>query len=137
MKRVINMNASEQIDEFIAKLADWRGATIARLRNIIQDADPQIVEEWKWMGAPVFSDHGIVCVVNAFKDKVKMTFYDGASLPDPDKLFNNGLEGRQWRTIDLYKDDKINESALKVLLHAAVELNKATAKPAPRKKTAN
>jgi hypothetical protein len=130
------MNASEQINEFIARLADWRGAMLARLRKIIHDADPEIVEEWKWMGAPVFSDHGIICVVNAFKDKVKMTFYQGASLPDPDKLFNNGLEGKQWRTIDLYEGDKINESALKVLLRAAVELNKASAKPAPKKKAA-
>jgi hypothetical protein len=136
MKMVITMNASEQIDELIAGLTDWRGATLANLRKIIHEADPEIVEEWKWMGAPVFSDYGIVCVVNAFKDKVKVTFYQGASLPDPDKLFNNGLEGKQWRTIDLYENDTINESALKVLLRAAVELNKASVKSTPRKKAA-
>ena len=87
-------------------------------------------------GAPVFSDHGIDCVANAFKATVKLTFYEGASLPDPDKLFNNGLEGKKWRTIDLYEGDKLNESSLKVLVRAAVDFNKAKAKPAARKKTA-
>ncbi len=128
------MNANEQIDDLIAKLADWRGVTLASFRRIIHDADPQIVEEWKWRGAPVFSDNGIVCVANAFKDKVKLTFYHGASLPDPDKLFNAELEGKQWRTIDLFKDGQINESSLKLLLRAAVKFNKAKAKPANKKK---
>jgi hypothetical protein len=82
------MNATELIDDLIANLTDWRGATLANLRRTIHDADPEIVEEWKWRGAPVFSDNGIVCVANAFKDKVKLTFYQGASLPDPDMLFN-------------------------------------------------
>jgi hypothetical protein len=105
------MNASEQIDGLIAGLTDWRGQMLANLRRIIREADPEIVEEWKWKGAPVSSDHGIVCVANAFKDKVKLTFYEGASLPDPNKLFNNGLEGKKWRTIDLYEGDKVNESS--------------------------
>ena len=130
------MNASEQIDELIAGLTDWRGTTLANLRRIIREADPEIVEEWKWRGAPVFSDHGIVCVANAFKGKVKLTFYEGASLPDPSKLFNAGLEGNKWRTIDLYEGDKIDERALKVLIRAGVDFNKAKAKPATKKKTA-
>ena len=130
------MNATELIDDLIAKLTDWRGATFANLRKIIHEADAEIVEEWKWMGTPVFSHNGIVCVANAFKDKVKLTFYEGASLQDPDKLFNNGLEGKKWRTIDLYKDDKINESSLKALVRAAVDHNRAKAKPVARKKSA-
>jgi len=130
------MNASEQIDELIARLGDWRGEMLASLRRLIHEVDPEIVEEWKWMGAPVFSDHGIVCVANAFKDKVKLTFNEGASLPDPNKLFNNGLEGKQWRAIDLYEGDKVDESSLRALIQAGVDLNRATAKPAAKKKTA-
>jgi hypothetical protein len=130
------MNASEQIDELIAGLTDWRGKKLANLRRIIREADPEIVEEWKWKGAPVFSDNGIVCVANAFKAKVKLTFYEGASLPDPNKLFNNGLEGKKWRTIDLYEGDKVNESSLKVLVRAGVDFNKAKSKPAAKKKAA-
>ncbi len=122
------MDASEHIDELIAGLADWRGPMLANLRRIIREADPEIVEEWKWMGAPVFSDQGIVCVANAFQDKVKLTFYDGASLPDPDKLFNSGLEGKKWRTLDLHEGDQVNESALKALVRAGVDLNRAKAK---------
>ena len=127
---------SQLIDERIKKLGDWRGEVLARLRTLIREADPEIVEEWKWRGAPVFSDHGIVCVANAFKDKVKLTFYEGASLPDPNKLFNNGLEGKKWRTIDLYEGDKVNESSLKVLVRAGVDFNKAKANPSAKKKAA-
>lgn len=122
------MNASEQIDEMISGLTDWRGKVLAKLRRIIHEADPEIIEEWKWRGAPVFSDHGIVCVTNAFNDKVKLTFYDGASLPDPNKLFNSGLEGKKWRTIDLYEGDQVNERSLKVLIRAGVDFNKAKGK---------
>lgn len=129
------MNPSEQIDKLIAGLTDWRGKMLASLRRIIREAGPQIVEEWKW-DAPVFSDHGIVCVANAFKDKVKLTFYEGASLPDPNKLFNNGLEGKKWRTIDLYEGDKVNASSLKALVRAGVDFNWARAKPAAKKKAA-
>jgi hypothetical protein len=124
------MQPSELIDDLVANLTDWRGTTFANIRRIIHDADPEIVEEWKWMGTPVWSHDGIVCVANAFKDKVKLTFYQGAHLADPDKLFNNGLEGKQWRTIDIYKDDKINESSLKTLIIAAVDHNHAKVKPA-------
>ena len=130
------MNASEQIDALIAGLTDWRGTVLADLRRIIHEADPEIVEEWKWMGSPVFSDHGIVCVVNAFKDKVKLTFSEGAGLPDPNKLFNSGLEGKKWRTIDLYAGDTVDESALRVLVRAAVDINRARVKPAAKKKAA-
>ena len=124
------MQASELIDDLVAKLTDWRGTMLANIRGIIHDADPEIIEEWKWRGTPVWSHHGIVCVANAFKDKVKLTFYQGAHLADPDKLFNNGLEGKQWRTIDIYKDDKINESSLKTLINSAVDHNRAKVKTA-------
>jgi hypothetical protein len=120
--------ASELIDDLVSNLTDWRGTTIANVRRIIHEADPDIVEEWKWMGAPVWSHDGIVCVANAFNEKVKLTFYMGAHLVDPDKLFNNGLEGRQWRTIDIYKDVKINESALRNLVKSAVNFNRAKMK---------
>ena len=124
------MNPSEQIDKRIAELADWRGDVLAKLRKIIHDADPEVIEEWKWMGTPVWSHDGIVCVANAFKDKVKLTFYEGASLPDPDKLFNNGLEGKKWRTIDFFKDDKINGRSLAILVQSAVNHNHSKAKTA-------
>jgi hypothetical protein len=117
------MKASDLIDDLIAKLTDWRGVTFTRIRKIIREADPDIVEEWKWMGSPVWSHDGIVCVANAFKDKVKLTFYNGASLPDPGKLFNNGLAGKKWRTIDFYRDDKINGKALAALVQSAVNYN--------------
>src|SRR5664279_1825448 len=115
--------ASELISNRIAELGDWRGKTLDRMRKLIKQADPDVVEEWKWMGTPVWSHDGIVCNANAFKDKVKLTFSQGASLADPDKLFNNGLTGKQWRAIDIYKDDKINERSLKVLIHDAVGYN--------------
>jgi hypothetical protein len=124
------MNANKQIDALIAGLADWRGVALANLRRAIHAADPEIVEEWKWRGAPVFSDNGIVCVAGAFKDKVKLTFYKGANLPDPDKVFNSELEGKQWRAVDLREGDKVDERALKTLVCAAVQLNKA--KPAKK-----
>jgi hypothetical protein len=119
------MNASELIDDYVAKLNDWRGATIANLRRIIHEADPKIVEEWKWRGTPVWSHDGIVCLAKAFKDKVKLTFYLGAHLTDEDRLFNSELEGNQWRAIDIYQDDKINEASLKTLINTAVDYNTA------------
>jgi hypothetical protein len=128
----IAMQASEFIDDFIAKLTDWRGAALANIRRIIHEADPAIVEEWKWKGNPVWSRDGIVCVAGAFKDKVKITFYQGAHLADPDKLFNSELEGKQWRAIDIHRDDKINESSLKKLILAAMDYNQAKAKPADK-----
>jgi len=119
------MNPSELIDKQIADLADWRGKMLVNLRKAIHDADPEIIEEWKWMGSPCWSHDGLICVANAHKDKVKLTFAQGASLPDPDKLFNNGLEGNRWRAIDLYEGDRVNERALKNLIRAAVAHNRA------------
>ena len=117
------MKPSEQIDQLIAELNDWRGKTLADLRQIIHDADPEIIEEWKWMGSPCWSHNGLICVANAHQDKVKLTFSQGASLPDPDKLFNAGLKGNQWRAIDLYEGDKIKKHALKALIHSARAYN--------------
>src|SRR6516225_11850009 len=118
------MKPSERIDELIAKLTDWRGKTLAGLRKSILEADREIIEEWKWMGSPVWSHDGIIAVANAHKDKVKLTFSHGASLPDPDKLFNASLEGNAWRAIDLFEGDMINKHALKTLVRAAVAYNK-------------
>jgi hypothetical protein len=119
------MKPNEHIDKLIAELTDWRSKTFAEIRKIILEADPEIVEEWKWMGTPVWSHRGRVCIANAFKDKVKLTFYEGASIADPDKLYNNGFKGKKWRTIDYFKDDKIKKSELKDLVHSAVEFNLA------------
>jgi hypothetical protein len=117
------MNPSERIDQLIAKLTDWRGKTLASLRKTILEADREIIEEWKWMGSPVWSRDGIIAVGNAHKDKVKLTFANGAHLPDPDKLFNAGLGGNQWRAIDLFEGDKINARALKNLIRDAIDFN--------------
>jgi hypothetical protein len=117
------MNPSERIDQMIAGLTDWRGKTLASVRKSILAADRKIIEEWKWMGSPVWSRDGIIAVGNAHKDKVKLTFSQGAKLPDPDKLFNAGLGGNAWRAIDLFEGDKINERALKNLVRAAVDYN--------------
>jgi hypothetical protein len=117
------MDPSELIDDLIANLTDWRGTVFANIRKIIREADPEITEEWKWKGTPVWSHNGIVCLAKAFKDKVKLTFYSGASLPDPDKLFNNELEGNKWRAIDIFNGDKINSNSLKTLVRAAVDQN--------------
>lgn len=122
------MSASQRIDELVANLTDWRGATLANVRRIVHDADPEIIEELKWMGTPAWSHDGMVCIANALKDKVKVTFYEGAHLADPDKLFNNGLEGKQWRTIDIYAGDKIDENSLKMLIRSAVDYNSARVK---------
>lgn len=121
-------NPSELIDKRIAELADWRGKMLAKLRKIILDTDPEIIEEWKWMGSPCWSHDGLICVGNAHKDKVKLTFSQGASLPDPDKLFNAGLGGNKWRAIDLKEGDKINERALKNMIRAAADCNRALRK---------
>jgi hypothetical protein len=118
------VNPSERIDELIAGLTDWRGKTFAGIRKNILAADREIIEEWKWMGSPVWSHDGIIAVANAHKDKVKLTFSHGARLSDPDKLFNAGLGGNAWRAIDLFEGDKINERALINLVRAAVEYNR-------------
>ena len=122
------MNPSERIDELIAALSGWRRKTFASIRKSILEADREIIEEWKWMGSPVWSHGGIIAVANAHKDKVKLTFSHGASLPDPDKLFNAGLEGNARRAIDFFEGDKINERALKTLVCAAVDYNKSKVK---------
>jgi hypothetical protein len=122
------MNPSENIDQLIAKLTDWRGKTLASIRKSILAADPEISEEWKWMGSPVWSRDGIIVVGNAHKEKVKLTFAHGAKLPDPDKLFNAGLEGSRWRAIDLFEGDKIDGRALKNLIRAAIEYNQSKSK---------
>src|SRR5437773_779301 len=118
------MIPSERINQLIAELTDWRGKTFASIRKSILEADREIIEEWKWMGSPVWSHDGMIAVANAHKDKVKLTFSHGASLPDPDKLFNAGLKGNAWRAIDLFEGDKINERALKNLVRAAVDYNR-------------
>ena len=118
------MNPSERIDDLIAKLTDWRGKTLAGIRKSILDADREIIEEWKWMGSPVWSRDGMIAVANAHKDKVKVTFSHGASLTDPDKLFNAGLGGGAWRAIDIFEGDRINERALRNLVRAAVDYNR-------------
>jgi hypothetical protein len=124
MKRAVPVeSASALIDQLIAKLTDWRGKTLASVRKSILTADPKIVEEWKWMGSPVWSRYGMIAVGNAHKDKVKLTFSHGASLPDPDKLFNAGLGGNAWRAIDLFEGDKIDARALKNLVRAAIDYN--------------
>lgn len=127
------MTASERIDQMIEDLADWRGRTLAGLRKSILAADPGIIEEWKWMGSPVWSRDGIIAVGNAHKGKVKLTFMYGAQLPDPDKLFNTGFEGNVRRAIDLFEGDKINASALKTLIRAAIELNQARSRKSAKK----
>ena len=119
------MKPSEIIDKQIAALTDWRGKTLANLRKIIHDADPEVIEELKWMGTPTWSHDGIICVATTLKDKVKLTFIQGASLPDPDKVFNNGLGGNKWRAIDFHEGDRINERALKDIVRAAVAHNRA------------
>jgi hypothetical protein len=122
------MNPSERIDQLIAGLPDWRGKTLAAIRKTILDADRDIIEEWKWMGSPVWSRDGMIAVGNAHKDKVKLTFSHGASLPDPGKIFNAGLGGNAWRAIDLLEGDKIDERALKNLIRAAIDYNQAKLK---------
>ena len=122
------MNPSETIDQLIAELTDWRGKTLAIVRKSILAADEEIIEEWKGMGSPVWSRDGMIAVGNAHKDKVKLTFSHGASLPDPDKLFNAGLGGKVWRAIDFSEGDKINERALKNLVRAAIVYNQIKAK---------
>ena len=119
-------SASALIDEKIKTLGDWRGKTLARVRKIIREADPAIVEEWKWMGTPVWSHDGIVCTGETYKSVVKMTFAKGAALEDPSGLFNSSLDGKVRRAIDIHEDEQIDEAALKELIRAAVALNLET-----------
>jgi hypothetical protein len=126
-------SASASIDEKIKELGDWRGKMLAKVRTIIHAADPQIVEEWKWRGTPVFSHSGIVCTGETYKNAVKLTFAKGAALEDPSGLFNSSLDGNVRRAIDIHEDDKVNAAALKDLIRAAVALNlQSKSKPKPR-----
>ena len=118
---------SQLIDARIAALGDWRGETLARVRALIKEADPEVVETWKWRGVPVWEHAGIICTGETYKDKVKLTFAKGASLPDPSGLFNSSLEGNTRRAIDIHEGDKVDEKALKALIRAAVELNTSSA----------
>ena len=126
------MSASKRIDKRIADLGDWRGERLAEIRKIIHDVDPEVVEEWKWMGSPVWSHEGMYALANAHKDKVKLTFHHGAQLRDPKKLFNAGLAGNKWRAIDFREGDTIDETALKALLREAVAYN--TTRSVPKSK---
>jgi hypothetical protein len=136
------MNGSERIDQLIAEITDWRSETLASVRKAMLAADKEIVEEWKWMGTPTWSRDGLIAVANAHKGKVKVTFAYGAKLPDPDKLFNAGLEGNARRAIDLFEGDKVNQRALKNLVRAAIDYNLSKLKknapkatPAPARKS--
>src|SRR5579864_2150048 len=119
------MKPSERIDKLIAGITDWRGKTFAGVRKAFLAADPEIVEEWKWMGSPVWSRDGLIAVANAHKGKVKLTFAYGAKLPDPGELFNAGLDGNARRAIDFLEGDRINERALKNLVRAAIDYNRS------------
>ena len=119
---------SQLIDAKIQELGDWRGKMLSRLRTLIKQADPEVVEEWKWRGVPVWSHHGLICTGETYKNVVKMTFAKGAALKDPSRLFNSSLEGNTRRAIDFHEGDKIDEQALKTLIRAAVSLNKSKAK---------
>jgi hypothetical protein len=136
MKKPVSAeSASALIDERIKELGDWRGKMLAKVRDILHQADPEIVEEWKWMGTPVFSHGGIVCTGETYKSVVKLTFAKGAALKDPAGLFNSSLDGNIRRAIDIHEGEKVNEAALKNLIRAAVELNlmaKSKTKPKPK-----
>lgn len=119
---------SQLIDARIEELGDWRGRTLSRLRALVKQADPEVVEEWKWRGVPVWSHDGLICTGETYKSVVKMTFAKGAALKDPSRLFNSSLDGNTRRAIDFHEGEKIDEQALKTLLRAAVALNKSRAK---------
>jgi hypothetical protein len=126
---------SELIDERIEALGDWRGETLARLRALIRQADPEVIEEWKWRGVPVWSDHGILCTGETYKSVVKLTFFKGASLKDPAKLFNSSLDGNTRRAIDIHEGEEVDAAAFTALIQAAVALNTSGGKAAPRRAT--
>jgi hypothetical protein len=123
-----SQNASELIDARIEELGDWRGEMLSRLRSLVKQADPEVVEEWKWRGTPVWEHDGIICTGETYKSVVKMTFAKGASLEDPSGLFNSSLEGNTRRAIDFHEGEEIDESALKGLVRAAVALNESRAR---------
>jgi hypothetical protein len=127
--KVESNEATALIDERIRELADWRGETLAHVRKIIRQADPEVIEEWKWRGVPVWSHAGILCTGETYKQVVKMTFAKGASLDDPSKLFNASLEGNIRRAIDIREGERIDEKALTALIQSAIELNTSRTKP--------
>lgn len=124
--------ASKRIDKKIADLGDWRGKRLAEIRKLIHEVDPEVVEEWKWMGTPVWSHEGMYALANVHKDKVKLSFFHGADLADPKKLFNASLDGNKWRAIDFREGDKIDETALEALLREAVSYNTKHSVPKSR-----
>ena len=126
-------SASELITNRIAELEDWRGKTLARMRKLIKQADPEVVEEWKWMGTPIWSHDGIVCTGESYKNHVKLTFAKGASLKDPARLFNSSLEGNVRRAIDIHEGEEVDESAFKTLVRQAVALNSSVKSKRARK----
>ena len=131
------MTASEQIDNRIAELGDWRGETLSRVRELIKEADPDVVEEWKWAkatspGTPVWEHDGIICTGESYRNKVKLTFAKGASLDDPARLFNSSLDGNVRRAIDIQEGEEVDADAFKALIRAAIALNSSAAKPKPK-----
>jgi hypothetical protein len=118
------MDASKRIDKQITDLGDWRAERLTEIRKLVPEVDPGVVEEWKWMGSPVWSNEGMYALANAHMHKIKLTFFHGAELADPMKLFNASLDGKKWRAIDFGKEDRINKAALKALLRAAVAYNR-------------
>jgi hypothetical protein len=125
--------ASELIDKRIADLGDWRGTTLSTMRKLIKEADPDVVEEWKWMGTPVWSHDGIICTGESYKSVVKLTFAKGASLDDPAKLFNSSLDGNVRRAIDIHEGEELDADAFKSLIRAAIALNTSSKKPKPKR----
>jgi hypothetical protein len=128
-----DQSASELIDNKITELADWRGETLSRMRKLIKDADPDVVEEWKWRGTPVWSHDGIICTGESYKSIVKLTFAKGAALDDPAKLFNSSLDGNVRRAIDIHEGEEVDPGAFQTLIRAAIALNTSTAKAKPRR----
>jgi hypothetical protein len=126
-------SASELIDQRIADLGDWRGETLSRMRELIRDADPDVVEEWKWRGTPVWSHDGIICTGESYKAVVKLTFAKGASLKDPSKLFNSSLDGNTRRAIDIHEGEEINADKFKALIRASIALNTSAAAAKPKR----
>jgi hypothetical protein len=129
-------SASDLISKRIAELADWRGKTLSRVRKLIREEDPDVVEEWKWMGTPIWSHDGIICTGESYKDKVKLTFAKGALLKDPKRLFNSSLDGNVRRAIDILEGEEVDSSAFKALVRQAIALNSSktkTSKPAKKK----
>jgi hypothetical protein len=126
--------ASKLISERIAELGDWRGDTLARMRTLIREADPDVAEEWKWMGTPIWSHDGGICTGESYKSIVKLTFFKGASLKDPAKLFNSSLDGNARRAIDIHEGEKIDANAFKALIRAAVALNTSAGKKSTKRK---